>query len=238
MKDWLSRSFRGLFQRYTHRLLARSLDGVFVAGLEEARQELSNGPRILAANHVGRWDTLLVLRLEAELGGEGRALMDAANLRNFAFFRPLGAIPLDRSNPLASRAGMRAAREGLQNPGDHLWIFPQGRQRPQEIRPLGLQPGIRLLGRVPVIPVSVSYHFRDTFQPAAYVSFGAPIQEEDLLPALEAALLSGLSRNLAAVESPDGAYRPLIPAPSVPAVDAPTRALSSFWRWYLGVAHG
>lgn len=195
MKPW----FRALANRYTHRKLRRSLDGVYVGGLEAARAHRAASPVLLAANHVAWWDALLLLPLDEALGGSGRAVMDAENLARLPFFGWLGALPLDRSSPSRSRAGLQDAADHLQAPGDALWIFPQGEQRPAWIRPLALKRGVLLLSRLseaPILPVSIQYGFRENAAPTAVVDFGEPIPAgtPDALSVLESSLCEGLSR--------------------------------------------
>lgn len=189
--------FLRLARRYVRRRLARSLDGLHAAGVERARVEARERPLILAANHVGWWDSFLVVALDDALGTEGYALMDAANLAGLPFFARLGAIPLDRGSAARSRRGLRAAAELLHRPGRAVWMFPQGRHRPAHLRPLGFLPGVRLLARLApgaaVVPIAFQYAFRETERPAAYASLGEP------LPAREVAAEGGTERLESAV---------------------------------------
>lgn len=187
-----SARFLRLARWWVRRELGRALDGLHVGGLERAREVCRSGAVLFVANHVAWWDPLVVLALDEALGTEGYALMDAENLCRIPFFVWLGGIPLDRTSPARSRAGLRAAAALLDRPGRAVWIFPQGRHRPAHLRPLDLQPGVRLLARLAsgthVVPVALQYAYRDAHQPAAYASFGAP------LPAAAVAGEMGLAR--------------------------------------------
>ncbi|HNC99827.1 MAG TPA: lysophospholipid acyltransferase family protein [Myxococcota bacterium] len=232
MRDQIRRLFQRWFRGHVRGQLARTFDGVFVAGLGETRRLLQNGPVLFAANHRCRWDAMLLIALDEALGGQGAVLMDADNLRQFSFFRALGAIPLDRRHAAATRRGLRRGQEHLKNPGASLWIFPQGRQRPAELRPLGLQRGVELLAKgVTTIPVSFYFQFRDTFQQCIIVRFGEPVEDP---AALEAALIAG---QLQAAEDVDAGrmqgYSLLVPPPPPQPIDLPTRMLSAFWDWFL-----
>ena len=194
-------AFARLARRYARRRVARGLDGLWVAGLDEARVALSERPVIFAANHVAWWDPLLLLVLDEALGGLGWAVMDADNLRKLPFLGWVGALPLDRSSPDRSRQCLQSCAALLDRPGRGLWIFPQGRQRPAHLRPLDLKAGLAVLhGHNPVdlIAVSIDYVFLETDHPAAVVRFAAPIPADsaagpDLLVAVERALLDGLT---------------------------------------------
>lgn len=174
-----------LFRWIARRRIAAELDGLHVSGLAAAATLLAQRPVIFAPTHTSWWDGMVVLALDEALGGQSRVLMDAQNLDRLAFFRWVGAIPLRREAP---RAGLRAAVDFLAGPGRAVWIFPQGRQRPTTVRPLGLERGVDLLARLSgavVVPVGLSYGFREAERPAAAVSFGGALRDPvDLEPAL------------------------------------------------------
>ena len=191
--------FLGLARPYVRRRLARGLDGFYAAGVEAAREVARDRPVILAANHVGWWDSFLVVALDEALGTEGYALMDAESVRRLPFFARLGALPLDRGGASTSRAGLRAAAAKLSGPGRALWIFPQGHHRPAHLRPLGFMGGVSLLARmVPeaaVIPIAIQYAWGEQPMPAAWAHLGAPLPARALdADALERAVEDGLAR--------------------------------------------
>lgn len=196
------------FAAYARRRFARELDGLFVAGLAQARAQVQAGPVILAATHVTWWDPLVLLVLDEALGADGRALMDAENLQRLPFFGAVGAVPIHRNSSMsATRRDLAAAAALLDRPRRALWIFPQGRQRPASVRPLGLQPGIRLVARqakVPVIPVALQYGWREGERPSVVAHFGAPLDgtHKRLLPQLEDALVAGLLEGETFLDTP------------------------------------
>jgi 1-acyl-sn-glycerol-3-phosphate acyltransferase len=184
---------------YVRSALGRDLAGVRVAGLADARGVAAGSPIILAANHVGFWDSFLVVALDEALGTDGWALMHAENLGGLPFFGWLGAIPLEPGRPLA---GLRSGAALLDRPGRALWIFPQGGHRPAHLRPLRLQPGVRLLARMApaaaVIPVAIQYAWEESHNPAAWVHLGSPLPGREVGARaggerLEAALVEGLA---------------------------------------------
>ena len=201
-------------RRYARHRVAHSLDGLWVAGLEETRTALTGRPLIFAANHVAWWDTLLLVVLHEALGGINWAVMDADNLRKLPFLGWVGALPLDRSSHDSSRQCLESSAALLDRPGRGLWIFPQGRQRPAHLRPLDLKrQGLRIIhsrNPIDVVAVSLNYLFLERNRPAAIVSFspplsGAQIGGEALLSTVEAALLDGLAAiDTAAIAATDG----------------------------------
>lgn len=223
---------------YARHRVARRLDGLWVSGLDEARAALAERPMIFAANHVAWWDVLLLLVLDEALGGVGWALMDSANLSKLPFFGWVGALPLDRSSPERSRRCLESSADLLDRTGRSLWIFPQGRQRPAHLRPLGLRPGLRIMhahNPVDIVGVSIDYVFLERDRPAAIVRFSPPmpgsqftgaVGGEALLSTVEHTLLDGLAAiDTAVIAATDGRrarHHPQDPLPGfVPLVRPP-----------------
>jgi len=199
-----SNGFLSMERPYVRRTLANELDGVLVRGLESTIAHSRARPLVIATTHVSFWDPLLFVALEEALPGEGHALMDAANLTRLPFFGRVGAVPLDRSDRQRALADLDNAAAMLDAPEQRMWIFPQGLQRPSHLRPLGLRPGVlRLVAAsgAALVPVALTYAFRESPRPACFVSFGEPIEPSDIraggLDTLESALL----RELAAIDS-------------------------------------
>jgi 1-acyl-sn-glycerol-3-phosphate acyltransferase len=203
--------------------MAAELDGVFVRGLEEAIECNRAEPLVLAATHVSFWDPLLLVaieeRFEQALTGPSRAsvgyaLMHRANLEKLPFFGLVGAIPLGRGTH--ARADLEDARALVTGPSERLWIFPQGRQRPPHLRPLDLKPGVLTLAEgKAVLPVAITYAFRDAEVPACVVAIGPPLRELRELAPLEVALereLTRCDRFADAPKEPDPSFVPLIPS--------------------------
>lgn len=201
-----------LWRAYCRWSVGRSLGGVWVAGLDDTRARLAEGPLLLAATHVSWWDGLVVTVAGAALGAEDFVWVDAPTVRRLPWLTRVGAIAVDRSGGARARAGVRAAAAVLDRPGRALWVYPQGRQRPAWLRPLGVQPGIGLLARqsnAPVVPVALQYAFREDARPAAILHFGAPVPAADL----EAALVEGLARVDRFLDDGDPSFVPLSTPP-------------------------
>lgn len=195
----------GLARAYARRAAARRFDGVFVHGLDELIGLAKDGPILLAANHVCWWDAFALVLVDEALHGDGRVLMDEVNLDRLPFFKAIGALPVSTTGGARVRRQLQDAANTLSGPGCSLWIFPQGRQRAWHLRPLGFQPGLALLARrarVPVIPVSLAYPWRETPVPSIALRFGAPVAGDDVR-AVEAAVGAGLDAIDAAVDAKD-----------------------------------
>jgi 1-acyl-sn-glycerol-3-phosphate acyltransferase len=205
-----------LARRYARCRLARGLDGLYARGTGWVRALARERPVILAANHVGWWDSFLVVAVDQALGTEGYALMDAESVRRLPFFARLGALPLELGG-VRARAGLRAAASRLDRAGRAVWIFPQGRHRPAHVRPLGFQGGVRLLARLApeaaVVPAAFQYAWGERSAPAAYVHLGEPLAGGAALrvDALEAAVADGLAAIDAALAGDAPPFPALVP---------------------------
>lgn len=187
-------TFRTVFGWYVRRRIQRGLDGLWVRGLDHAARALAAGPVVLAATHVAWWDGMLLAPLDDALGRTGRVWMEAENLRRLPFLGALGFLPVDGSSNAALRQSIREASAWLTAPRRALWVFPQGRQRPPWLRPLGLEPGAAWLARrtgAALLPVALAYGFREAPVPAAVVSIGEAVEPD--ARALEAALVEELT---------------------------------------------
>ena len=215
-------AFLNFFRIVARRRIARRLDGLWVAGLDDARAAVAAGPVLFAANHVAWWDALLLLPLDEALGSLGWAVMDARNLRKLPFFGWIGALPLDRSSPQRSRQCLESSAALLDRPGRAMWIFPQGRQRPAHLRPLDLRPGLQIMyesNPVTLIAVSLDYVFLEKSRPAAVVRFSPPVPVEagEVIAAVETELLAGLEQiDTAARAATDGRRARTHPAEPLP----------------------
>lgn len=208
--------FVALARRYVKRSLSRNFDGLYLEGLERVRLFLQTEPLIIAAMHVAYWDALVTVRVEGQLAAESHCLMDAENLGRYPFFGWLGAIPLQRASIKRALVDMRAAASLLDRPGRSLWIFPQGRQRPAHLRPFGAEPGVAWLSRAAharVVPLAISYVYREAPVPAIFASFGAPLAPGDaaMLRELEGAWDAGLRRIDAFIEHREGRFTEDLP---------------------------
>lgn len=218
---------------YGRRRVAETFDGLFVEGLAEARHRAAREPLILAMNHVAWWDSFVVVLLDQALGTESYCLMDAQNLGKLPFFGWIGAVPLRRDSPRDALLDLKASATLLDRPGRVLWIFPQGHQRPSHLRPLGLERGVSILAndaKATVLPVSLTYSFREAPQPTIAVSFGAPatVRRSGPPEALERSLVGGLDRNDTFITAGLGEYEALVPPRGAAKVPLAGRVLARF----------
>lgn len=169
--------------------IGRSLDGLWVHGWAHLEAAARRGPVLVASNHVGWWDGPVVLAAGMASKLRIHLVAEAATLRRMPWLRALGVLPLERGP--AGVASIRRLAATLDGPGRVLWYFPQGRQRPPGIRPLGFDPRLARIAKIKgatLLPAALAYPFRDLHLPAAALALGEPVTLEGAEAATEALL--------------------------------------------------
>jgi chlorobactene lauroyltransferase len=191
-------SHRPLFARAFARYAAWSARRHFAA--VHARGTLASGaaPLVVAAQHVGWWDPMILLLLSRRrFEGTHYVMMEEANLRRFAFFRWLGAFGVERTTREGVLAASRYALARLAEPGARVWLFPQGSLRPADARPIECERGAGWLAAMSgarIVPVAIRYEFLAEQRPEAFVSFGEPAAVEPGSDPTEALLTAEANR--------------------------------------------
>ncbi|MGU3471701.1 lysophospholipid acyltransferase family protein [Paenibacillus sp. D51F] len=182
-KTW----FRRLFFRYQkHYLFPRYLHGLYVSGDMEGAREGTDGsgaavPVLYVCNHVSWWDGLVLFQLTEQLSRQDHyIMMDEQGLRNYPFFRKIGAFSVNRSRPRDMLESLGYA-ESLLQAGAPVWVFPQGAimSPDADIRAAsGIGHLMRRAGQAELRPVTLRYLLGDHQKPLAAVRFGEPIRRD------------------------------------------------------------
>lgn len=150
-------------------------------GLERVREQLDadSSGLVLIGNHACWWDVFLAHVLNERIPVDGYGMMEHFNLKRFGFFRRIGCFSVDRSDPAGLRVSLDYTIRLLARPRAGVWIFPQGGMAAHDRRPLGFQPGLRVLlrraGRLRVLPVALRFEFWEDERPEVFVRFGEPV---------------------------------------------------------------
>lgn len=174
--------FESIFAVYNRNLLARRFEGLRVAGLGHLRGRRGDVPLVLYANHSSWWDGLVAFQLGRACGLDQYAMMEERQLRQYPFFRRLGAFSVVRESPREGARSIEYAARLLQNSGRALWIFPQGETLPNDARPLNFYRGaarvIERAGPAYAAPVAMRYEFLEDYRPEALARVGRPRRVE------------------------------------------------------------
>lgn len=187
------------------RALRRGLAGIWA----RAEGPVPDGGAVVVANHHSWWDLYLAWAVADHHGRPSGAIMDAAQLSRFPFFRRLGAV--------SEREPRAAARRA--SGGAWVVVYAEGELRPPG--PLGpLRPGAAAIARwagVPLLPLAIRCVMRGGERPEVYLRFGEPLADGAGHEALTRALtdlLARLDRDLA----------------EAPEAEAPLPGYVAWWR--------
>ncbi|MCA9544328.1 MAG: lysophospholipid acyltransferase family protein [Myxococcales bacterium] len=201
-----SAAFIRWFSRHVEKRVHRDLQRVQIRGLDAWQAAVAAHPVLLVSNHVSWWDVMLGTYFVHRVipGCDAFGMMDAANLRGRPFFAKIGVFGVERGarGQGLGVESLRYAQGLLDRPGRHVWVFPQGDERPSTLRPLGFRKGAAVIAQaVPeavVVPLAFRYELMKTDKPYAFLSVGDPVPRgADVAAtrdAMEAAVLTELDR--------------------------------------------
>ncbi len=169
------------FELFFRPWLRLRLSGVYFSGLPT--DVPADRAVILAANHTSWWDPFLLREAHIRVRSPWPlvTLMEESQLDRFPYFRLMGVTGVG-SAAAQIRRTMRALERRREKGPFWLTIFPQGRIGPSWKHPLGFRRGIDLFARVlrpaVIIPVGIHLEAGNHPGPAAFVSFGTPVDVE------------------------------------------------------------
>lgn len=175
-----SRPFNVFFHQFNKRFLKLHFRNIMLS--KETNNE--QGPHLFIVNHSTWWDSLILFHLnQTVIKRDSYVMMHESGIKQYPFFRKIGAFSVNRNNPKDIIKSLQYAKEKLTE-GKVLWLFPQGDERHQEIRPLGFLPGaIHLVKntKIPITPVCLYYTFTNERKPDVFIKLGNPIYYSDLI---------------------------------------------------------
>ncbi len=179
MRGQYSARFRRLFDFYLQLKLRSGFEKV-IFELGQIQNQLNPSvPVLFVSNHMSWWDGFFLLELQKKLTPNFShfTLMLESELTQFPFLRKLGAVGLVPHDPFSVARSFLELRRLRRSLGAlSIGFFPQGEIRPQQYRPLGFQKGldplIRLLHPIQVVPVALHIEPMQTPKPSAWIRTG------------------------------------------------------------------
>ncbi|MGG3924466.1 lysophospholipid acyltransferase family protein [Metabacillus fastidiosus] len=172
--------FEKMFSLYHRQLLAYSFERIYW----HQTKTLPGIPAVYIANHSCWWDGLIFYLLNRTvLPKEAYIMMHESGLKQYPYFKWLGAFSINRENPKDILKSLQYA-EGLLQQKKSVWIFPQGDEFHLESRPLYFQTGVLYLlekcPHIPIVPISFYYSFGQKRKPEVYIAAGNHTFHTDL----------------------------------------------------------
>ncbi len=230
-----------LFYRFIRWLMVRklgqNLEQVYIQNLEQVQHLLIEQSVIIAPNHVCYWDSCMYFLLSGLLGPRAFVLVAQQTLRRLPFLRWCGSIPLNTDSKEQAIAQLKGL-SNLNTESTQFWIFPQGEHRPTQCMPLKCKKGVLLLAqdlKIPIVPMSIQYLYRNSEQPVAYISFQSSLSHTVGLSELEQSLKQGLDASIQHHLGEETlSFVPYFPGIQASRDDLPTRILAWFSGMILG----
>ncbi|MFC4776401.1 lysophospholipid acyltransferase family protein [Paenibacillus sp. GCM10023252] len=172
--SWFDRVF---YYYNLHYLLRRHFH---YAGFQGMLDPYPNRGILYVMNHSSWWDGLIAYHVFHSCSyGDHYVMMDEQQLRNYRFFRKMGAYSINKSSPAHMIPSLRYTVSLLQS-GKRVWMYPQGDIHHLEHRPLEVMGGAaHVLRKAPdtvVIPVTAYYSMYQHQKPEVTLMAGSPLE--------------------------------------------------------------
>ena len=133
-------------------------------------------------NHNSWWDGLIPLMLnEYRFKQKARALMEDKQMRDYAFFKRIGAFSINLEDPRKTITSLRYAVESMKRKHSCLFVYPEGKIQPPGSE-LSFKQGLSWLhGKVEgvdFVPVGIYMHTIRHDKPELHLHVGQPVQIE------------------------------------------------------------
>ena len=186
------------FAWFVQRYLRRHFHAIAVnADLLRANPPGADEAMIVYANHASWWDPLTAIHLAAKLFPEHAmyAPIDADALAKYPMFGRMGFFGVQQHSLRGAAEFLSRATAIVSQPGNSLWVTPEGRFADVRDTSAELMPGLthlayRLANRpeenptgpvvVKLIPVAVEYPFWEERRPELLIWFGRPLTLDSL----------------------------------------------------------
>lgn len=174
------------FRIYVRLLFKRRFKNVWL------NQEYIPGDRsrtIYFLNHHSWWDGIIPLLLnEYLLKQKARALMEDKQMRQYSFFKKIGAFSIVRDNPRKALTSLRYAVQSMKRDNSSLFIYPEGKITPTG-SPMHFEGGLAWmhskLPEVDIVPIGIYMHTIRYDKPELHLHIGEPVKYRSELTNIE-----------------------------------------------------
>ena len=173
-----------IFDPYLGRILKKDFSHFYIS---KGMPELPGDTGLLVTpNHISWWDGFFIYHCMKRYSRRKiHLMMLEEQLRQFPFFRYLGAYSIDPGVRKAVRESLEYTKENLVRPDSYTVVYPQGEIVPQDTSPLSFQKGIvHILGSlekpVAVMPVIFLVKPYNERHPEIWCRFGETHSSDDV----------------------------------------------------------
>jgi len=171
------------FRLYTWWLFKRRFSAVW---LKQEYEPCSVCNTVYYLNHHSWWDGLIPFLLNEFLfHQQARALMEDKQMRQYKFFRKIGAFSINRDDPRKAIASLRYAVQSFERDNASLFIYPEGKITPAG-SPMDFEGGLAWLSNklsdVDFVPIGIYQHTIRYDKAELHLHVGTPTRLEDSMP--------------------------------------------------------
>jgi 1-acyl-sn-glycerol-3-phosphate acyltransferase len=168
-----SKWFEKIFAVYNRNLFKRRFQALRVEGFENIKYF----PLIIYCNHSSWWDGLVAFEISKKVKLDSFVMMEEKQLKNLSLFRRLGAFSVIRENPREAVKSINYAADLLKEKKNRaVWIFPQGKILPNDLRPIEFYNGISRIAEKAknsyFLPIAMRFEFLGDWKPEALIKIG------------------------------------------------------------------
>jgi diapolycopene oxygenase len=168
-----------MFSRYFRRWLRKNFHAVRLSRTGKP-PALNGRPVVVVLNHPSWWDPLMGVVLADLFDSYHHYVpIDAAALKQYRVFEPLGFFGVESGTTEGAMAFLRTAGAVLSRSSHALWLTAQGKFTDPRERPVQLRQGVghlvRRLNDAVVLPLAIEYPFWQERFPEALAHFGDPV---------------------------------------------------------------
>jgi hypothetical protein len=164
------------FRTYSKWLIRKRFKRILI------RKDYEPGPEsrsVYFLNHSMWWDGLIPLLLnEYHFRQKARALMEDKQMREYGFFRKIGAFSINLQDPRQSLISLRYAVESMKREHSCLFIYPEGALVPFSTQKPIFKEGLAWLRQqlpaeeVDFVPIALCPNFYESSKPDLYIRIG------------------------------------------------------------------
>ncbi len=173
-----SKWFIFLFDLYVRNLFWRRFKNI---RFDQHYQPSPESKTIYYLNHTSWWDGLIPLLLNRKLFRQNaRAMMEDNQMKQYPFFKRIGAFSVDLSDRGSSVKSLRYAVKSMDRPNASLFIYPQGKITPFQIQNLDFKKGLGwITGHcqdADIVPVGVYITTARFAKPELFIRIGKKVK--------------------------------------------------------------
>lgn len=175
--------FIKIFRIYTRWLFKRRFSAVW---LKQEYDPCSTCKTVYYLNHHSWWDGLIPFLLnEYVFHQKARALMEDKQMRQYTFFRKIGAFSISRDDPRKAITSLRYAVKSFEREHASLFVYPEGKITPSGSF-MDFEGGLAWLSDklpdVHFVPIGIYQHTIRHDKPELHLHIGTPRRFKDSMP--------------------------------------------------------